>query len=239
MADAVDSGALKVVFDQIDGLLESASADEAQRVHNKQLLLKEFGAFFKMKVDSGAAEVEDMWEPVETMSEESWRVSNGGQKVTMSASAGWRSIITRAPIGTPDQEQVFITIQPHALRILTVGLAVDRPEKYVGDSSSSYGYQSTGHMLCDGIAVTQQTSPSFEKGDTIGILLDQKQKYIAFYKNTQMAGVPFMDVDVSKGFKLVISCYMGPCSCSVDLAPIVSGQIKQMKTFPVCIQHIE
>ena len=174
MADAVDSGALKVVFDQIDGLLESASADEAQRAHNKQLLLKEFGAFFKMKVDTGAADVEDMWEPVETMSEESWRVSNGGQKVTMSASAGWRSIITRAPIGTPDQEQVFITIQPHALRILTVGLAVDRPEKYVGDSSSSYGYQSTGHMLCDGIAVTQQTSPSFEKGDTIGILLDQK-----------------------------------------------------------------
>ena len=44
-----------------------------------------------------------------------------------------------------------------------------------------------------------------------------------------MAGVPFTEVDVT-GLKLVVSCYMGPCSATIN----VQGGSDYIKGLKVC-----
>eukprot|EP01061_Rhynchopus_euleeides_P010981 TRINITY_DN20554_c0_g1_i1.p2 TRINITY_DN20554_c0_g1~~TRINITY_DN20554_c0_g1_i1.p2 ORF type:complete len:239 (+),score=104.47 TRINITY_DN20554_c0_g1_i1:83-799(+) len=227
----VDLASLRKLFQQLDTLVDDASGSDTQRGENKQLLLREFSEFFRVQVNGGV-ERESLWMPLDDC-EENWNLSNGGRTVTMSACAGWRSLTSRLPLGE-GQDQIFVTLKPHALRILTIGLAPDVPECFVGDSDKSYAYQSTGHMVHGGTTVESHPAPTFEKGDTIGILLDKKQKYIAFYKNTMMAGIPFTDVDPTN-LRLVISCYMGPCSVSVDFDQRGSDFVKAIKTFPICI----
>ncbi|KAJ9442073.1 hypothetical protein DIPPA_13304 [Diplonema papillatum] len=111
------------------------------------------------------------------------------------------------------------------------------PENDVGDSANSWSYQSTGHMLHAGEVLEAHLAPSFTMGDYIGVLLDKKQRYIAFYKNGRMAGVPFVDIDTTLPFRLVISCYTGPCSISVNLSPLATNQIQSIMTFPIYIDQ--
>eukprot|EP01060_Flectonema_neradi_P027840 TRINITY_DN3746_c1_g1_i1.p1 TRINITY_DN3746_c1_g1~~TRINITY_DN3746_c1_g1_i1.p1 ORF type:complete len:255 (+),score=37.39 TRINITY_DN3746_c1_g1_i1:34-798(+) len=228
------------VFSQLESLLKDASNNEGEVAENRQLLVREFANYFGVHFENEKGETQSTgtqrlgWMP-ETAAD--WSLTNNNCTATMSACGGWRSLVADTPV---DSEVSFFNISIHALRTLAIGITCSdsSPQYYVGDDSGSWGYQSTGHMLSDGeIVGGENLAPTFQKGDVIGVLVDRRQRYIAFYKNNHMAGVPFTGIDVDgKSLRLVISCYMGPCSVSINMSPLSTSNLM---TFPICIDQKE
>ena len=241
------------VFSQLESLLKDASNGDNEAKENRDLLVREFSNFFGVNFENeGIVPSGDgkrlTWIPETAVG---WSLTNSNCTATMSACGGWRSLVADTPV---NGEVSFCNVTIHALRTLAIGITSDGnlPQYYVGDAPSSWGYQSTGHMLSDGgIVGGENLAPTFQKGDVIGVLVDRKQRYIAFYKNNHMAGVPFTDIDVEdKSFRIVIrcasftsekkketlrfsfkkkkkkhSCYMGPCSVSINMAPLSTSNL--------------
>eukprot|EP01064_Diplonema_japonicum_P026410 TRINITY_DN3782_c0_g2_i1.p1 TRINITY_DN3782_c0_g2~~TRINITY_DN3782_c0_g2_i1.p1 ORF type:complete len:238 (+),score=42.07 TRINITY_DN3782_c0_g2_i1:81-794(+) len=226
---------IRDAFSQLDAMVKDASTNKAEEDANRELLLKEFADFFGVEVNGGKGVTGGKALKWTKESSTGWVLNNQGTTVTMSACGGWRTLITDSPL---EGDEVYCTVQVHALRTLAVGISQgSEPAAYVGDSSGSWAYQSTGHTINTGSVLEGRKVPEFTKGDTIGILLDRKQRYIAFYKNGQMAGVPFTDLKVDEPFKLAVSCYMGPCSVSVNLSPLGKKPMQNIMRFPICIEE--
>eukprot|EP01065_Artemidia_motanka_P020600 TRINITY_DN2465_c0_g1_i1.p1 TRINITY_DN2465_c0_g1~~TRINITY_DN2465_c0_g1_i1.p1 ORF type:complete len:289 (+),score=59.75 TRINITY_DN2465_c0_g1_i1:70-867(+) len=234
---------MRALFSRLDSLSRSKGGhgDETNRL----LIMREFGEYFEVQVDSVAADQGSdpvplsparglqqltdssgpapgiTWDPRTTAT---WSLQNNQLTATMRTSSSWRTL--QAADALPRKGCAYFTVSVHALRTLAVGISQgEPPQNFVGDSSTSWGYQSTGHLLHGGTVVTdgddmRPTAPGYASGDTVGVLVDPKQRSVAFYKNGRLAGMPFIDIDVDKSLHIAVSTYLGPCTFSVDPAPL-------------------
>eukprot|EP01063_Lacrimia_lanifica_P015814 TRINITY_DN22483_c0_g1_i1.p1 TRINITY_DN22483_c0_g1~~TRINITY_DN22483_c0_g1_i1.p1 ORF type:complete len:258 (+),score=89.52 TRINITY_DN22483_c0_g1_i1:58-774(+) len=234
----VDTAPFKEAFEKLRKLVDESSCTPEERSENMQVLADEFAACFRAEVSIQSTVREGQLALSSVLSEEGsegWTggyLDGTGSTVTMAACAGWRTLASVAPLADSIS---YISVTVKELRTVAIGVSVGRPELYIGEGPASWSYQSSGHMIHNGQVVADCVAPKYVVGDVISVLLDKENGFLAFYKNGQLAGVPFDGLDVAQPFNFALSCRMSPCTLGIEVKPLSREQLQKLKAFPVFI----
>jgi len=224
---------IRTLLDGLDALAQGKQRD-------RQLIMREFGTFFGVQVElSGGPlspgspdnrDTSEMFPAVglewDSRTSGDWALENNQLTASIRTASSWRSLCAAQSL--PMDRTSYFTVSVHEMRTMAVGIVSgELPPNYCGETAESWGYQSTGHFLHNGVIrddneEARPTGQTFVGGDTIGVLYDPAAELICFYKNGKLAGMPLLEVRPKEdggGMKLCVSIYLGPASFSVDPAP--------------------